>query len=49
MVEEIEENSIRDHRAIPRNTFQDAFQNWEKRWARCIKSGGEYFEGEKLD
>jgi len=27
-VEEIEENSIRDLRAIPQNTFQDAFQNW---------------------
>ena len=48
-VEEIEENSIRDLRAIPQNTFQDAFQKWKKRWARCIKSGGEYFEGYKFD
>jgi len=38
-VEEIEENSVRDLRAIPQNTFQDAFQNWEKRWERCIKRG----------
>ena len=48
-VEEIEENSIRDLRAIPQNTFQDAFHNWKKRWERCIKSGGEYFEGDKFD
>jgi len=48
-VKEIEENSIRDLRAIPQNTFQDAFQNWKKRWKRCIKSGGEYFEGGKFD
>jgi len=48
-VEEIEENSIRDLRAIPQNTFQDALQNWKKRWERCIKSGGEYFEGDKFD
>ena len=48
-VEETEENSIRDLRAIPQNTFQDAFQNWKKRCERCIKSGGEYFEGEKFD
>jgi len=48
-VEEIEENSIRDLRAIPQNTFEDAFQNWKKRWERCIKSGGEYFEGDKFD
>ena len=48
-VEEIDENSTRDLRAIPQNTFQDAFQNWKKRWERCIKSGGEYFEGDKFD
>ena len=29
-VEEMEENSIRDLRAITQNTFQDAFQNWKK-------------------
>ncbi len=29
MVEEIEENLIRDLRTIPQNTFQDAFQNWK--------------------
>jgi len=48
-VEEIEENSIWDLRAIPQNTFQDAFQNWKKRWEPCIKSGGECFEGDKFD
>jgi len=48
-VEEIEENSMRDLRAVPQNTFQDAFQNWKKRWERCVKSGGEYFEGDKFD
>ena len=48
-VEEMEGNSIRDLRAIPQNTFQDAFQNGKKRWARCIWCGEEYFEGDKLD
>ena len=48
-VEEIEENSIRDICVILQNTFQDALQNWRKRWARCIKGGGEYFEGDKFD
>jgi len=47
-VEEIEENSLRDLRTILQNTFQDAFQNWTKRWERCIKSGGLYFEGDKF-
>jgi len=48
-VEEIEENSIRDLRAVPQNMFQDTFQKRKKCWERCIKSGGEYFEGEKFD
>jgi transposase len=43
-VEEIEENSLQDLHAIPQNMFQD----WKKRWERCIKSGGEYFEGDKF-
>ena len=30
-VEEIKENSLQDLRAIPQNTFQDAFQNWKKK------------------
>jgi transposase len=29
-VEELTENSLQDLRAIPPNTFQDAFQNWKK-------------------
>jgi len=30
-IEEIKENSLQDLRAIPQNTFQDAFQNCKKR------------------
>jgi len=47
--EEIEENSIRDLRAVPQNTFQDALQKWKKHWERCIESGGEYLEEGKFD
>jgi len=47
--EEIEENSIRDLRIVPQNTFQYASQKWNKRWERCIKSGGKYFKGDKFD
>jgi len=47
-VEELEENSIWNLRAIPQNAFQDAFQNWKKR-EQCIKSGGGYFEGDKFN
>jgi len=44
MVEEMEENSLRDLHAIPQNTFQ----NWKK-CERCIKSEVEYFEGDMFD
>jgi hypothetical protein len=49
MVEEIEENLTWDLHANPQNMFQDVFQNWKKRWEWCIKSEGEYFEGDKFD
>jgi hypothetical protein len=29
------------------NFFQEEFQNWKKRWKRCIDIEGEYFEGYK--
>jgi hypothetical protein len=38
-------NSLRGLRATPQNASQDAFQNWKKRWKRCI--GWKYFEGDK--
>jgi hypothetical protein len=26
--------------------FQDAFKKWQKRWERCIRTEGDYFEGD---
>jgi len=26
--------------------FQKCFQQWEKRWYKCIESKGEYFKGD---
>jgi hypothetical protein len=42
---EIQENAIRELRAITESAFQEAFQQWKKRWERCIASTGDYFEG----
>jgi hypothetical protein len=41
---EEEENSLRDLRAIPQNTFQDAFQDWKKN----VGSGVSRVEGSTL-
>jgi transposase len=38
-IEEIKENSLRDLKVIPKQVFQDFFQNWKKLWGRCISSG----------
>ena len=43
--EEIQENAIRELRVITESAFQEPFQQWKKRWERCIASSEDYFEG----
>jgi len=40
---EIQENAIRELRAITESAFREAFQQWKKRWERCIASKADYF------
>jgi len=44
-VKEIQENAVRELRSITESAFQEAFQQWKKRWELCIASRGDYFEG----
>jgi len=44
--EEIQENVIRELRAITESAFQAASQQWKKRWERWIASTGDCFEGD---
>jgi len=46
-IEEIQENAITELRAITESAFQEAFQQWKKRWERCMASRGDYFEGDR--
>jgi hypothetical protein len=32
--------------SVKENDFHGAFEAWEKRWDRCIRSQGDYFEGD---
>jgi hypothetical protein len=41
-------NAIRELRAIIESVFQEAFQQWEKRWERFIARRGDYFEGDSV-
>jgi hypothetical protein len=44
--EEIQENAIRELRAITESALQEVTQQWTKRWELCIASRGDYFEGD---
>jgi len=33
----------------PKNAYQKCFEDWKKRWHKCIISEGDYFEGDKID
>jgi len=45
--EEIQENAIRELRAITESAFQEAFQQWKELWERYIASSGDYFDGDR--
>ena len=44
--EEIQEESQRVLDTIAKRDLQGWFQAWQKRWDRCIRAKGEYFEGD---
>jgi len=43
---EIKENATRQLMAIPKKDFSDYFEKWKERWDKCVRSQGEYFEGD---
>jgi len=43
-IEEIQGNATRELRTIRESALQEEFQQWKKRWERCIASRGDYFE-----
>jgi len=45
-IEEIQEKLQLVLDTIPKRDFQGCFQAWQKRWDRCIRAKGEYFEGD---
>jgi hypothetical protein len=45
-IEEIQENAIRELRAVTESAFQEIFQQWKKGREWCIASTGDCFEGD---
>lgn len=48
-IEEIKTASKEELNKITKNDFLKCFEEWKKRWHKCIISGGDYFEGDKID
>ena len=45
-VSEVKKKTLKVLNNISTEEFQKCFQQWEKRCYKCIKSKGEYFEGD---
>ncbi|PNF42617.1 hypothetical protein B7P43_G01293 [Cryptotermes secundus] len=45
-VEEIQAETHTVLNTLTKKDFQDAFEKWQKRWDRCMRSQGDYFEGD---
>jgi hypothetical protein len=47
-VENIKHEATRLLKNLTSQDIQHWFLQWKKRWAKCIHSGGEYFEGDHV-
>ncbi|KAG5317509.1 MOS1T transposase, partial [Acromyrmex heyeri] len=47
-IEEIKTASKEELNKITKNEFLKCFEDWKKRWHKCIISDGDYFEGDKI-
>ena len=46
-LKEIKENSLVELCSIPKEAFQECFQNWKKYWEWCVKVDGNILKGTK--
>jgi hypothetical protein len=47
-VTEVQRESLLTLDSICVEDFRQRFQQWPRRWDRCIQSQGEYFEGDQI-
>ncbi|PNF38765.1 hypothetical protein B7P43_G14029 [Cryptotermes secundus] len=45
-IEELQEETQTVLNTLTNKHFQDEFEKWEKRWDRCMRFQGDYFEGD---
>ena len=45
-VQDIEAATIAQLKTLTKEDFQNCFRYWQERWDKCVRSEGEYFEGD---
>ena len=48
-IEKMKTESLRELKDIPKSAYQKCFEDWKKRWHKCIISQGDYFEGDNIE
>ena len=48
-IDDIKSASLKEPKAIPKIEFEKCFEDWKKRWHKCIISNGDYFEGDNIN
>jgi len=48
-IEEIKAKSLNELKIISKSAFQKCFEDWKKRWHKCVISDGDYFEGDHIN
>ena len=46
IIDEIQEDMMRQQMAIPTKGFEECFEQWERCWENCVRSQGAYLEGD---
>ncbi len=47
-MQEVQNAALRILREIPQEKFENAIKDLPVRWAKCVQSGGDFFEGDGL-
>ena len=48
-IDDFKSASLKELKAIPKIEFEKCFEDWKKRWHKCIISHGDYFEGDNIN
>jgi hypothetical protein len=49
MIEQIKTASLEKLKIIPKSAYQKCYEDWKKRWQKCIISKRDYFKGDNID